>query len=85
MKNMVFGMSVRMLRLDEEVSPHHAEEAGLEAWTLGWAITHILRQPDHHRHEFRIETEDDWIDHLAALRLAESSLFQRWQAGHPDA
>lgn len=82
MKNVVFGMPVRMLRLDEEVSPAQAGGAGLAQWTLGWAITHLLRQPDYDRPEFTIETEYDSIDHLAAQRLAESSLFERWQAGH---
>ncbi len=80
MKNMMFGITVRVLRLDLELGPDHAEGGGAAEWTLGQAILHILSQPEHVRQFYKIESQYGGIDHLAAQRLAESSLFERWQA-----
>ncbi|WP_343615450.1 hypothetical protein [Novosphingobium sp.] len=84
MMNVVFNMPVRMLRVGEDLNPSHDEGARLQEWNLGRAIIHILRQPDHDRHLFTIEFEYDRIDHLAAQRLAEGSLFKRWLASHGE-
>ncbi|WP_068091454.1 hypothetical protein [Novosphingobium rosa] len=80
MMNLVFNMPVRMLKVGEEMSPHHAEETRFQEWNFGRAIIHILKQPDHHRHLFNIELDEARVDHLTAQRLAESSLFKRWQS-----
>lgn len=80
MMNFVFNMPVRMLKVDQELSLHHAEETHFQEWNFDRAIILIFRQRDHHRHLFSIELDEARIGHLTAQRLAESSLFKRWQS-----